>query len=177
MPKNYNNNSKNINIIEPNTNSKENDNKINISKNQPNNNDISNDIKKEIGDLTIIFNRKLFKKNNRISNYKTKDNIKRIIYKCCNNRKEEDFRLKIKIKNSFCNATILYIYPNQHKKSGYFLIKEHSSEFLNINKNTKKTENILEGDKNTFIKKCEDIMNSSTIYDRNLFKTKFQDIY
>ena len=55
--------------------------------------------------------------------------------------------------------------------------KERSKEYIelsisNIKKEIKKTK-----DKEDFIKTCEDILNSSTIYDRYMFKITFKDNY
>ena len=80
---------------------------------------------------TFMYNGKIFKKYKRLNRYKRKNNIKRIIYKCTNNRKDENLR-KGKKNKSFCNATIIYIEPNQNIKSGYFLEKEHSQEYLEL---------------------------------------------
>ena len=40
-----------------------------------------------------------------------------------------------------------------------------------------KKEIISDNNKEKFITKCNDVMNSSTIYDRNLYKTKFKELY
>ena len=136
-----------------------------------------------INDDSFIFDGKIFKKSNNYSKYTKKNNIKRDIYKCKYNRHEEKFRKEMKLK-SFCNATIEYVYPNQNTKSGYFLKEDHSQEcekaFPTIKKNDfnpdeKKEEN--NNQKEKFIKACNNIMNSSTIYDRNIYKDKFKDIY
>ena len=68
----------------------------------------------------IIFNGKAFKKYDKVNKYKTKDNISRIVYKCINYRKFEKFRTGIK-NSTFCNATIIFILPNQNKKVDIFL--------------------------------------------------------
>ena len=116
---------------------------------------------------SFLYDGKIFKNYKRLNNYQKKDNIKRIIYKCINNRKNENFKKGTKNK-SFCNATIIYIEPNKKVKSGYFLKKDHSSECKELDKNIKisKKENYKKKDE--FIKLCEDVMNTSTIYDRNL---------
>ena len=75
---------------------------------------------------SFIFNGKLFKKYDKSTNYKPKNKIKRIIYKCSFNRKNENFKEKMKM-SSFCNVTIEYIFPGQNVKSGYFLKKGHSN--------------------------------------------------
>ena len=129
---------------------------------------------------SIIFNGKEFKYFDKVNNYKPKDNISRIVYKCINYRKFEKFRIGIK-NSTFCNATIIYILPNQNKKSGYFFKKDHSEECKNITKdsniyNKQYAEN-KKLNKKIFIEECEKIMNRSSIYDRTLFKEQFKDIY
>ena len=80
---------------------------------------------------------------------------------------------------SFCNATIEYIIPNQNIKSVYFLKEDHSLECENlfpgntIKNNDDKPEQQKVKDKEKFINECKNIMNSSNIYDRNLYKEKF----
>ena len=130
----------------------------------------------EITQSYIIFNGKEFKLDKRSTNYEKKDKIKRLVYKCVNSRKEEQFRQKSK-QPDFCSATLEYIEPNQHVKSGYFLKKDHSMECNNISSiiNIKKIN--TDNDKENFASLCEEIMNKSTIYDRTLFKNKFKDIY
>jgi len=114
----------------------------------------------------------------RFNNYNTKHNIKKLVYKCCNIRKEEAFRIKTHQKK-FCNSTIVYVEPNQNVKSGYFLKKDHTKECYNLtnlyNNNTKVNDN--NNDKNHFYELCYTIMNTSDIYDRRLFKEKFKHIY
>ena len=124
----------------------------------------------------LLFNGKLFKINRKTTNYKRKDNIKRIIFKCCNNRKDEALRESIN-KKSFCNATIEYIYPEQNIKSGYFLKHPHSIECNDIYDNKPKIVDKKSKDKEKFIEECHRIMNSSDIYDRRLFKEEFMKIY
>ena len=129
---------------------------------------------------TIIFNGKIFKRYEKANKYKTKDNLIRVIYKCNNYRKYEKFRSGIK-HNTFCNATIVYILPNQKKKSGYIFKRDHSDECNNLSKdnnnfNYKDKENLKLG-KKFFIEECEKIMNNSSIYDRTLFKNQFKDLY
>ena len=124
----------------------------------------------------LLFNGKLFKINRKTTNYKRKDNIKRIIFKCCNNRKDEALRESIN-KKSFCNATIEYIYPEQNIKSGYFLKHPHSIECNDIYDNKPKIVDKKGKDKEKFIEECHRIMNSSDIYDRRLFKEEFMKIY
>ena len=124
-------------------------------------------------DSRIFINIKKFNKN-----YE-KRKIKKIIYKCKNNRKDEKLRLETK-QNPFCEATLEYIEPGQNVKSGYFLKKNHSAE-CDLLEGGSKNIKILEAkkyeDKKLFISKCEDLMNSSTIYDRRLYKESFKDIY
>ena len=134
-----------------------------------------NKIEKKTED-SFIFDGKLFKKNIKLSNYMRKDNIKRNIYKCEYNRHEEKLRQELK-KKSFCNATIEYILPNQKIKSKYILKEGHSEEceaqFIKLEK--KELINTLT--KEQFISECEMVMNSSSIYDRGLFKAKFLELY
>ena len=88
-------------------------------------------------------------------------------------------RLETK-QNPFCEATLEYIEPGQNVKSGYFLKKNHSAE-CDLLEGGSKNIKILEAkkyeDKKLFISKFEDLMNSSTIYDRRLYKESFKDIY
>ena len=69
------------------------------------------------------------------------------------------------------------MYPGQNSKSGYFLKKVHSIECCNTFQSEKKEikEKIL--NKNNFILECENIMNSSNIFDRRLFKEEFKKLY
>ena len=69
-------------------------------------------------------------------------------------------------------------------KAGYFLKEDHSVECettyptkkkTNINNDDIKEEN--NNQKEKFINACYNVMNSSTIYDRNIYKDKFKDIY
>ena len=76
----------------------------------------------------------MYKNYNRVNNYKTKNNINSIIYKCFNYRKYENFRKNLKV-NCFCNSTIIYIYQNQNIKSGYFLKEDHSKECYSLDNN------------------------------------------
>ena len=66
-----------------------------------------------------------------------------------------------------------YIEPGQNVKSGYFLKKPHSIE-CDLSEDSSKNIKILEAkkyeDKKIFISKCEELMNSSTIYDIRLYK-------
>ena len=66
-----------------------------ILKNNQNNSDknVENEIKK-INDDSFMFNGKLFKINLKNTNYQKKDKIKRIVYKCANNRKDKVLREK-----------------------------------------------------------------------------------
>lgn len=88
-------------------------------------------------DNSIIFDNKIFKKYKRENKYKTKDNIKRVVFKCVNYRKKE---YKKKFTKSFCPATIIYIEPDQGQIPGYYFKKDHSIECHSIinNKNKKK---------------------------------------
>ena len=73
-----------------------------------------------------------------------------------------------------------YILPGQNVKSGYFFKKDHSVECEEMNGKSKTIirENLkINEDKLDFIAKCENIMNSSTIYDRHLFKESFKKLY
>ena len=73
----------------------------------------------------------------------------------------------------FCQATIEYILPGQNVKSGYFFKEDHSVECEEMNGKSKTIirENLkINEDKLDLIAKYENIMNSSTIYERHLFK-------
>ena len=147
---------------------------------------ISNNIT-NINEEEILFNNSKYKKFTR-KKYIKKDKIKRLIYKCENLRKNERNCHKYK-HSAFCNSKIEYIYPGQGVKSGYFIKKNHSSECDNLYKNTfndnyiDNNNDILKNninninDKNSFIEKCENIMNNSSIFDRRLFKNEFKNIY
>ena len=128
---------------------------------------------------SFIFDGKLFKRHTKLSNYIRKDYIKRNIYKCEYNRHEEKLRQQLK-KKAFCNATIEYILPGQTVKSMYIFIEDHSQEcknfFIKID-NIDKTDKTERFSKENFIYECENIMNNSDIYDRNLFKDKFKELY
>ena len=80
----------------------------------------------KINEDSIIYHNKEFKRIRR-NIYIKKDNLKRIIYKCINNQKNERYN-KLNNHKAYCNGTIEYIFPNQNVKSWYFLIKEHSEE-------------------------------------------------
>ena len=125
---------------------------------------------------SIIFDNKEFKIYNRANKYQKKDEIKRIIYKCKNHRKDEKIRSEMGLK-SFCNATIEYIIPNQKIKSSYILTKDHTSECYNLKIDLQNNDFKILKDKEKFINFCEEIMNNSNIYDRKLFKNKFKNIY
>ena len=133
-------------------------------------------------DNTIIFNKKTFVTNKRYNKYTTKDGLDRIIYKCTNNRKFEHLNKNRKGK-SFCNATIIKILEakNKKQKKGFFLIKNHSQECIDLDseKLTNKNNNDISenNDAKTFIKKCEMIMSNSNIFDRKLFKNEFISEY
>ena len=66
---------------------------------------------------SFIFDGKMFKYYNRENIYKRKDKIKRKIYKCIHYRKNQKIQKELKT-NKFCNATIIYIEPNQTKNEG-----------------------------------------------------------
>ena len=127
----------------------------------------------------IIYNGRVFKNIKKFNNYNSKRKIKKIIYKCKNNRKEEKFRIETKQK-PFCEATLEYIEPGQNVKSGYFLKKNHSLECDILEDKFKpimKSESKKFEDKKDYIYKCETVMNNSSIYDRHLFKETFKEIY
>ena len=126
------------------------------------------------------FNGKSFKKYYRDNKYQKEDKILRTVYKCIYHRKDEKLRLQLN-QSSFCNATIEYILPYQNKKSGYFFKIDHSKEcynIFNINPISKEAgEKIVEiKDKKKFIEQCENIMNTSEIFDRRLYKDEFKKI-
>ena len=135
----------------------------------------------------IIFGGKEFKDYSRINRYKEERKIKKTIYKCVNIRKDERIR-KNTNQPIFCNGTIEYIEPNQNVKSGYFFVTDHSVDCYKLSKNIFeefeneyqkekiKKENIIK-DKENFIIKCNQIMDTSNIYDRNIFKQEFLKIY
>ena len=135
---------------------------------------------KYLSEDTILFNGKVSKKYNRANSYQTKDNIIRIIYKFINYRKYEKFRNGISNK-TYCNATIIYTLPNQNKKHGYYFKIDHSEECNNLNilynVDNKNNNNNKENSKKEFIELCEKFMNSSSIYDRTLYKNEFKNIY
>ena len=106
----------------------------------------------------------------------TKRRLKNNIYKYRYWRKDEKLRYELNLK-PFYEATIEYIEPNQHVKSGYFLKKEHSVEFNNISIKINIKQNINDNEKQNFISLFEEIMNKSNIYDLKLFKSKFQELY
>ena len=125
-----------------------------------------------------MFDGKIFKRYNRENKYKPKNKIKRIIYKYIKYRRNEFIKREINTK-SFCNSTIIYIFPNQNKKSGYFLKKKHSLECEEsyIKKSGKDNNILIKDNKDKFISECEIFMNSCDIYDRRLFKKKFKELY
>ena len=72
--------------------------------------------------------------------------------------------------------------PGQNIKDGYFLITDHSKKCKNLfitnseiieTKDNKKISN----DKQKFIEDYENIMNTSEIFDRNLYKEEFKKLY
>ena len=127
----------------------------------------------------IIFDGKEYKNFPSANKYNNKRKIKKIIYKCKYWRKDEKLRSELNQK-PFCEATIEYIEPQQKLKSGYFFKKDHSLEcdiFYGKEKSIIKNELKKKEDKELFIEKCHNIMNSSNIYDRSLFKDSFKKLY
>ena len=141
--------------------------------------EIEENLLKKVDD-SIFFEGKEFKKYSRFNYYNDKRKIKKIIYKCINNRKDD--RIKRATGNQpFCNGNIEYIEPGQNVKSGYFIKTNHSEDciemdykksILEIKKKVEKEE-----DKEKFINLCNDLMDNSNIYDRRLFKEEFKKIY
>ena len=90
-------NSKNISINEflnekkPNQIQKE---RVIIKENIINSKNTDNININEITQSYIIFYGKKFKLDKRSTNYEKKDKIKRLVYKCVNSRKEEQFKQK-----------------------------------------------------------------------------------
>ena len=131
-------------------------------------------------DETIIFNGREYKYYSRYNKYYNTRKIKKLIYKCVNIRKNERIILETN-QSLFCNATIEFIEENQHVTSGYFLTKKHSIEcdnlfFQNLNNNIELPDKKIK-DKENFIEECKNIMEQSTIYDRNLYKEEFKKLY
>lgn len=129
---------------------------------------------------SIFFEGKEFKKYSRYNIYNSKRKIKKIIYKCINNRKDDRIR-RATNQPTFCNATIEYIEPGQNIKSGFFIKSFHSEECIEMDyiksiKNIKEKVEKEEG-KDTFITLCQELMDKSTIYDRRIFKEEFKKIY
>ena len=151
--------------------------KLKFNQRKENLTDISKENISFKNDDSIIFNGKEFKSFSRFNNYKTKDKSERIIYKCIYNRKNEKLRIETNQK-SFCNATIeCKINPLTQAKQ-YILLKDHSTECGNMNLiHSSKIEANKTNSKEEFIKECEKIMNSSNIYDRNMFKEEFKKLY
>ena len=158
--------------------------KINISEAQPNsinalkneeiilNIENNNDSKFGlISTDSIVYNGKLFKNFSTVNKY-NKKRKKKIL------RKDEKIRKETK-QPPFCQATIEYIEPGQNVTSEYFFKKDHSFECEELDKaKIKSKENLkVNEDKLAFISKCENIMNSSTIFDRQLFKESFKKLY
>ena len=134
---------------------------------------------KLITDDIILFNGKEFKKTARLNNYVRINKKEIIYYKCIYNRREEKFRTQTK-QGPFCKATIQCILnPNSNEKYKYILKKDHSDICKELPKHKIHEEEItdLNNEKNNFIKLCNDVMNSSTIYDRKLFKDEMKKIY
>ena len=136
------------------------------------NSEISNSKITKFDDI-IIYNGKEYRSFSRYNRYNSKRKTKKIIYKCINIRKDENFRRNTN-QPVFCNGTIEYIVPGQNVKSGYFIKKLHSLschelDYKNVNEKAQK--NVRQkSDKENFINSCYDVMNKSTIYDRRLFK-------
>ena len=134
---------------------------------------------KLIADDTILFNGKEFKKTTRLNKYIRKNKNDIIYYKCIFNRREEKFRTETK-QGPFCKATIKCILnQNSKEKYKYILKKDHSDICKELPNHKIFKENITDqnNDKNNFINLCYDVMNSSTIYDRKLFKEEMKKIY
>ena len=77
----------------------------------------------------------------------------------------------------FYNANIEYILPDQKRKSGYYLKHDHSEECYDLKNIISRNEHKTIRDRDKFIEECENIMNKSSIYNRNLFKTEFKNLY
>ena len=134
---------------------------------------------KLIADDTILFNGKEFKKTTRLNKYIRKNKNDIIYYKCIFNRREEKFRTETK-QRPFCKATIKCILnQNSKEKYKYILKKDHSDICKELPNHKIFKENITDqnNDKNNFINLCYDVMNSSTLYDRKLFKEEMKKIY
>ena len=108
------------------------------------------------------------------------EKIKRTIYyKCIYNRREEKFGTQTK-QGPFFKATIQCILnPICNEKNQYILTKDHSDicKELSKHKISEKENKDLNNEKNNFINLRNDVMNSSTIYDRKLFKDEMKNIY
>ena len=129
---------------------------------------------------SIFFEGKEYKKYSRYNTYNSKRKIKKIIYKCINIRKDDRIR-RATNQPVFCNATIEYIEPGQNIKSGYFIKYYHSEECdeMNYRKSFEKIKDKIEKEegKEQFINLCNEVMDTSTIYDRRLYKEEFKKIY
>jgi len=77
----------------------------------------------------------------------------------------------------FCSATIIYIPPGQKEKPGYNLKEGHSIECLELGKENKIKKEKIKRNKEEYINLCENVMNTSTIYNREMFKERFKEIY
>ena len=141
-----------------------------------NTNEINEDKIEKLNEENIVFNGKTFTINKKNTKYIKKNNIKRIVYKCIYQRHDEKIRQELHTK-AFCDATIEYIYPGQNTKSGYFLSKDHSNECQNKYLTYSRTEAKIEFKKEKFEDLCLNVMNSSNIFDRRLFKEEFKKIY
>jgi len=138
-----------------------------------------NDIIEKLNNNLIKFNGKDFRNYQKVNKYNNKRKIKKTIYKCKNYRKNEKLRIETNQK-PFCDATLEYIERGQNVKSGYFLKKDHSLEcelFEGKEKEQCKNEIKISETKEDYINKCENIMNTSNIYDRHLFKESFKKLY
>ena len=128
---------------------------------------------------SIFFEGKEFKKYSRFIYYNEKRKIKKIIYKCINNRKDDRIR-RATGKQPLCNTTIEYIEPGKNIKSGYFIKSFHSDDcnemdykksVLEIKKKVEKEEE-KENPINLYI----ELMDNSNIYDRRLFSAELKKI-
>ena len=77
----------------------------------------------------------------------------------------------------FCSATIVYIQPRQKEKTSYSLMEGNSIEYLELGKENKIQKEKIKRKKEEYINLCENVMNTSTIYNREMFKERFKEIY
>ena len=80
------------------------------------------------------------------------------------------------------NSDSFIIYLKQNIRSGYFFKIDHSDECknlfkINIDSDIYEKSHKLFTDKQKFIEDCEKIMNSSEIFDGNLYKDEFKKLY